>query len=59
MIKGFIEVTYQDNQKRMINVNYVEEVFDNKNPFDGRCIAIGHFIKDEFILIDDLVKLEK
>lgn len=30
MIKGFIEVTCQDNKKRIINVNHIEEVCDNK-----------------------------
>lgn len=34
-------------------------VFDSDNPWGSKAVAIGHFIKDRFILIDDLMKIEK
>ena len=34
-------------------------VFDSKDLYTGRCVGIGHFMKDRFILTDDLMKLHK
>ena len=34
-------------------------VFDSENPWGGKAVAIGNFIKDRFILIEDLMKIEK
>lgn len=36
----------------------VRLVFDNKNPYLGKCVGIGHFMKDRFVLIEDLMKLD-
>lgn len=35
----------------------VRLVFDDANPYNGRCVAIGHETKDIFVLLDDLVNL--
>lgn len=34
-------------------------VFDSKNAWGSKAVAIGNFIKDRFILIEDLMKIEK
>ena len=34
-------------------------VFDDDSGWGGKCIGVGHFIKDRFVLFEDLCKLQK
>lgn len=34
-------------------------VFDSKNSWGSKAVAIGHFMKDRFIIIDELMKISQ
>lgn len=31
-------------------------VFNDKDPYSGNCVGIGHFMSDEFVMFKDLIK---
>ena len=45
--------------RKSLNEIPIRLVYDSKESWGGKCIGIGHFMKDRFILIDDLCKLNK
>jgi len=42
-----------------LNGTPIRIVFDNKNVHGGKSVAIGHFMKDRFVFIEDLMKLKE
>lgn len=34
-------------------------IFDSNDLFEGKCIAIGHFMEDKFVYLDDIINLHK
>lgn len=63
IIRCLIELFDKENDDS-VNLNELKDtpiriVFDDKNPYNGKAIAIGHFMSDRFIMIEDLMRLEK
>lgn len=62
IIRAIIEL-FDKEDDNSVNINVLKGtpirlVFDSKNPYYGKVIAIGHFMKDRFILIEDLMRVE-
>lgn len=53
---------FDKNEEDGFNINKLVDtpirvIFDNENVFSGRCVAIGNFIQDQFVMVEDLLKL--
>lgn len=62
IIRALIEI-FDKEDDRSVNVKELEGtpiriVIDSDTKFGGKCVAIGHFMKDRFVLIEDLMKVK-
>lgn len=63
IIRNLIKI-FDKEDDRSVNIKELEGtpiriVINSDNKFSGKCVAIGHFMKDRFILIDDLMKVNQ
>lgn len=63
ILRALIELFDKENDDSVsisqLNNIPIRLVFDNKNIYIGKCIGIGHFMKDRFVLTEDLMKLSQ
>lgn len=63
ILRALIEIFDKENDNS-VNIKKLEGtpirlVFDGKNPWGSKVVAIGHYMKDRFVMIDELMKIEK
>ena len=63
IIRALIEI-FDKEDDNSVSINSLKNtpiriVYDADNKFEGHSVAIGHFMKNRFILIDDLMKVHE
>ena len=63
ILRALIEI-FDKEDDSSVSINALKNtpiriVYDADNKFGGHSVAIGHFMKDRFILVDDLMKVHE
>lgn len=63
ILRALIDI-FDKSDDNSVNIKALEGtpirlVFNGANSWGGKAVAIGHFMKDRFVMIDDLMKLKE